>query len=76
MNTLDTMERTAVRSRDIAVIGYDPSSFTLEVTFRSGGVYHYSGVPEEIYREFLSVSSQGRYFEQNIKHLFLYRKVR
>ena len=46
-DSMETMERTAVRSRDIAVIGYDATTLTLEITFRAGGVYHYSGVPEE-----------------------------
>ena len=72
---MDTMERTAVRSRDIAIIGYDPSSSILEIAFRAGGVYHYSGVPEEVYKALLTVSSQGKYFEQNVKHKFPYRKI-
>ena len=69
------MERVAVRSRDIAIIGYDPSSLTLEIAFRSGGVYHYFGVPEEVYKALLTVPSQGKYFEQSVKHKFSYRKV-
>ena len=72
---MDTMERQAVRSRDIAVIGYDPLTSTLEITFRAGGVYRYVGVPREIYDAFLAVPSQGRYFEEKIKHQFSYRKV-
>ena len=69
------MERTAVRSRDIAIVGYDSDSGTLEIAFRSGGVYHYFGVPEEIYKVLMSVSSQGTYFEQEIKHQYSYKKI-
>lgn len=72
---METMERTAVRSRDIAVIGYDAAALTLEITFRAGGVYHYSGVPEEIYQSLMRAPSQGKFFEQNIKHKFPYRKI-
>lgn len=72
---METMERTAVRSRDIAVIGYDPITRTLEIAFRSGGVYHYSGVPEDVYKTLMAVSSRGKYFEQSIKYKFPYRRV-
>lgn len=72
---METMERTALRSREIAIAGYDPHCSKLEITFRSGGVYHYSEVPEEIFKRFLSAPSQGKYFEENIKHKFPYRRV-
>ena len=72
---METMERRAVRSRDIALIGYDALNQILEITFRIGGVYHYAGVPEEIYQELLTSPSQGRYFDQQIKHKYPYTKV-
>ena len=72
---METMERQAVRSRDIAVIGYDSTTSTLEITFRIGGVYHYSGVPQPVYKNLLVAASQGKYFEQNIKYQFPYRRV-
>ena len=72
---METMERQAVRSRDIAVIGYDSSTSILEITFRIGGVYHYSGVPKAIYQNLLTAPSQGKYFEQNIKYQFPYIKI-
>lgn len=72
---MDTMERIAVRSRDIAIIGYDPATLTLEIAFRNGAVYHYKDVPEEIYKNLVTVPSQGKYFEQNVKHKFPYQKI-
>ena len=73
---METMERIAVRSRDIAIIGYDATQSILEVVFRRGGVYHYTGVPEEICRAFLNATSQGTYFEREIKNRFPYQKIR
>ena len=70
------MERTAVRSRDIAIVGYDGETGTLEIAFRSGGVYHYSGVPEEVYKILMVAPSQGTYFEQTVKHQYPYKKLR
>lgn len=69
------MERQAIRSRDIAIVGYDVPTRTLEVAFRNGGVYHYSGVPEEIYRALLSAPSQGAYFAEHIKEKYPTKKV-
>lgn len=70
------MERTAVKSREIAIVGYDPETATLEVAFRNGGVYHYEKVPSNVYSELLTSPSQGKFFEARIKNQFPYRKIR
>ena len=69
------MERVAVRSRDLAIVGYEPAAQTLEITFRNGGVYRYSAVPVEVYQSLMSASSHGTYFNQNIKDRYLSAKV-
>ncbi len=69
------MERIAVQSRDIALVGYDSETTTLEVTFRAGGVYQYIQVPEKIHREFLAASSIGTFFRDNIRERYSYKKV-
>ena len=73
---MDTMERTAVRSREIAIVGYDPETLTLELVFRRGGVYHYFDVPQETYQRLMSAPSRGIYFDREIKQKFRYAKVR
>jgi hypothetical protein len=67
------MQRTPVRSRNIASIGWENG--TLEVAFHDGGVYQYSGVPESVYRAFLNAHSKGSYFHDHIKDRYLYREV-
>ncbi|MBU3758338.1 MAG: KTSC domain-containing protein [Candidatus Omnitrophica bacterium] len=69
------MERIAVRSRDIAVIGYDESKASLEVAFRAGGVYHYEQVPPDVYRAFLKAESHGCFFRENIRERYAFKKV-
>lgn len=64
-----------IRSRDIALIGYDHSTATLEVVFRAGGVYRYQDVPENVYHSLMSASSHGTYFQNHIKHKYLFQKV-
>ena len=49
------MNMIPVSSSNISSIGYQ--SGTLYVSFHSGGLYAYSGVPESIYRELMSASS-------------------
>ncbi|MGI5938045.1 KTSC domain-containing protein, partial [Methanoculleus thermophilus] len=56
------MQRQAVESTNIKSVGYDPEDEVLEVEFHSGGVYHYVGVPAEVYEGLLNARSKGRYF--------------
>ena len=69
------MERVAVESHDIAVVGYARETRELEITFRRGGVYHYQNVPESVYRELMAAPSVGSYFSQNIKDKYPCRKA-
>ena len=59
------MNRIPVVSSNIASVGYE--SGTLEIEFRSGGGYKYTGVPEHIYRALLSAPSKGSYFAEHIR---------
>jgi hypothetical protein len=61
------MRRRPVDSSAIASVGYDPAREVLELEFRSGNVYRYFGVPEEIYEDLLQAPSMGRYFGSFIR---------
>lgn len=69
------MERQQVFSSNIASIGYDPESETLEVEFLSGGVYQYFDVPESIHDELMNAGSHGGFLAHNIKGRFRYERV-
>ncbi len=69
------MERTAVQSRDIAIIGYDPAQAILEIAFRSGSVYHYQKVPAATYDAFIKAPSYGLYFRDHIRDQFASQKI-
>lgn len=70
------MERTPVSSSNLASIGYDTNSAVLEVEFNHGGIYQYSGVPEEIYQGLMNAGSHGTYFDQFVKKAgYSYAKV-
>ena len=59
--------RAAVESTSIASIGYVRDTKALEIEFRSGAVYRYSGVPEAVHAALLAAKSKGRYFSQHIR---------
>ena len=69
------MDVKPVRSRDLALIGYDHATSVLEIVFRAGGVYRYQGVPESVYHGLMAAPSHGTYFQKNIKVQYSFVKV-
>ena len=69
------MDVQPVKSRDLALIGYDHETSTLEVVFRAGGVYRYQEVPENIYHALMAAPSHGTYFQKHIKNRYPFTKV-
>lgn len=69
------MNRIAISSSNIASIGYDVDSQTLEVEFLNGSVYQYFDVPQHIYDNLMSAGSQGQYLAQSVKGFFRFSKV-
>ncbi len=70
------MLRQRVSSSNIASIGYDSSTLTLEVEFNSGSIYQYSNVPVRVYNALMTASSHGTYLNNFIKDVFRYRQIR
>lgn len=65
------MERQPVSSSNIASIGYDPNSETLEVEFlKTGRVYQYFNVPGFMYERLMQASSVGIFFNAEIKNAY------
>ena len=69
------MKRKSVSSSNLASVGYDAISSTLEVEFNSGEVYHYFNVPEFKYNSLMNASSHGTYFSANIRTSYRYKKL-
>lgn len=69
------MNRISVSSSNIASVGYDESSQTLEVEFNSGAIYEYYGVPECIFQELVGASSVGGYFAQRVKNTYGFSRI-
>ena len=69
------MTRQPVVSSNLASVDYNPKTRTLEIEFKSGGVYAYSNVPESVYSGLMSAGSKGKYFASVIKDVYPYVKV-
>lgn len=69
------MDRLPVVSSNVAEVGYDPATMTLEVAFHSGSVYQYFDVPESLYQEMLHAESVGRFLHEQIKSSYRYAKI-
>jgi len=61
------MQRQSVNSSNIAAIGHDAETNTLEVEFKNGGVFAYSGVDQSQYAELLNAESVGKHFHSHIR---------
>jgi len=60
------MERTPVESSNVASVGYDEETKTLEVAFKSGSIYQYSGVEPQTHADLMGAESIGKFVQQNI----------
>jgi len=58
------MERIPVKSSYVESIGYENE--VLEVTFMSGKVYRYNGVPPDLYESIMAADSKGRAVKNEI----------
>ena len=70
------MQRQAVSSSNLASVGYDESSSTLEIEFLDRSVYQYYNVPLGVFNGLMSASSHGQYFDANDKKSgYQYKKI-
>lgn len=69
------MDRTPVQSSNVASVGYNKASKTLEVEFRTGRVYQYSGVHANTARAFLAAPSKGKYVWRRLRGNYSYVRV-
>jgi hypothetical protein len=60
----------------LRAVGYEPSSRTMKVVFRTGEVYEYEDVPQSEYDGLLEAKSIGKYMQSNIIDVYPYVKVR
>ena len=62
------MKRTKIEgSCNIAEIGYDMPTLTLQVKFHHGGIYNYWPISRSIFDRFMLAPSKGKFFYKEIR---------
>ena len=61
------MKMQSVKSSNVRAVGYDGETKTLQVEFKSGGIYQYAGVQPEMYADLLEAESVGRFVSQVVR---------
>lgn len=69
------MIRDPVASTNIASIGYDEASETLEVEFASGSVYQYYNVPAHLHEQMMMAGSKGQFLNAYIRNAYPFSRV-
>lgn len=70
------MHLKPLSSSTIQAVGYEVATQTLRITFRSGAVYEYDNVPENVYVGLLQAPSHGAHFSAHIREAgFEFREV-
>ena len=69
------MTRKPVSSSNLADVGYDSATQTLEVGFKNGRIYQYFDVPERIYGDLMNAGSPGGYLSSEVKGKYRYARV-
>ena len=65
---IDTnIARVPVESTALSSVGYSRYLQVLEVEFRSGGIYRYVDVPENVFHELMDAPSKTRYYNENVR---------
>jgi hypothetical protein len=70
------MERKRVNSSKIRAVGYDAKSQALEVEFSDGRLVLYSGVSQEVHRQFMAAPSATSFFEDKIDENYSSRRLK
>jgi hypothetical protein len=63
-----------VISTSIQAVGYEDGA--LEVEFQNDSTYQYDGVPEFLFRGFLTAQSKGHFFRSRIQDRYPIRQIR
>ena len=64
-----------VESSNVSAYGYDALSRTLAIEFKSGGVYHYAGVPVDVYARLVDAKSIGKFIGAEIRGKFKHTRI-
>ncbi|GHE77825.1 KTSC domain-containing protein [Thalassotalea profundi] len=62
------IEQCPASSSALSAFGYSSINSLLDIEFLDGSIYRYSGITPSIFTGFINASSQGGYFNSNIRN--------
>ena len=68
----EILEKQWTESSNIARTKYIPEEGILEIEFRNGGIYQYSGFPMTLWNELLATPSIGTFIAKKVKGFFAF----
>jgi hypothetical protein len=69
------MHREKVASTALRSVGYDRATQILETEFMTDKVYQYFDCPSEVFDALMRAESKGRFYNQEIRDHYRYRRV-
>lgn len=69
------ISREPVASSNVASVGYDPDTETLEVEFLNGSIYQYYNVGADLYEQFMASPSKGQFLNTYVRNAFAFSRV-
>jgi len=72
---MKSMPGNLVDSSNLYAVDYAAWNGTLTITFRSGWVYEYYGVPASVCNGLLAAASPGRFHHEHIKNNYPYKRI-
>ena len=69
------MPKQGVASTNLASVGYDKETQTLEVEFLNGRVYQYYGVPDDMHGQLMRAPSKVQFFNAHIRDSYPFSRV-
>ena len=69
------MQKHSVASSNLASVGYNRETDTLEVEFLDGSVYQYYDVPANMYDQLMRAGSKGQFLHAYIVNAYPYSRV-
>lgn len=65
-----------VSSSNLMAVDYNPQTRTLTIEFRSGRIYEYYNVAQNVFDGLLAAYSKGKYHHRYIKNRYSYCRIR
>ena len=69
------MKRSPFKSSNLKSVGFEKPSKSLEIEFKSEGLYQFSGINPNTHRFLMAAPSKGKFFHKNIRGQYPFKKL-